>query len=73
MAKYKYFGMAVTNKNCMHEKIKSRLNSWSACYHLLQNILSSHVLSKNIKIKIHRIIILPVLLHGCEIWPFTLG
>jgi hypothetical protein len=40
----------------------------SACYHSVQNILSSRLLSKNIKVKIYKIIILPVVLYGCETW-----
>ena len=39
----------------------------------MQNILSSSLLSKNLKIKIHRTIILPVVLYGCETWSLTLG
>jgi hypothetical protein len=38
----------------------------------LQNRLSSNLLSKNIKIKIYRIIILPVVLYGCETWSLIL-
>ena len=38
----------------------------------MQNILSSSLLSKNVKIKIHRTIILPVVLYGCETWLLTL-
>ena len=38
----------------------------------MQNLLSSSLLSKNLKIKIHRIIILPVVLYGCETWSLTL-
>ena len=38
----------------------------------MQNILSSSLLSKNLKIKIYRIIILPVVLYGCETWLLTL-
>ena len=38
----------------------------------MQNYLSSSLLSKNLKIKIYRIIILPVVLYGCEIWSLTL-
>ena len=38
----------------------------------MQNLFSSSFLSKNIKIKIHRIIILPVILYGCENWSLTL-
>ena len=50
VAKFKYFGTAVTN---MYEKIKSRLNSWNACYHLVQNLFFSH---------------LPFIVYGCESW-----
>ena len=43
-----------------------------ACYHSVQNLLSSSLLSKNLKIKIYRTIILPVVLYGCETWLLTL-
>jgi hypothetical protein len=33
---------------------------------------SSGLLYKNVKIKIHRTIILPVVLYGCETWSLTL-
>ena len=54
------------------EEIKSRLRSGNACYHLVQNLLSSRLLSKNLKIKIYRTIILPIALYGCETWSLTL-
>jgi len=38
----------------------------------VQNILPSRLLSKNLKIKIYRIIILPVVLYGFETWSLTL-
>jgi hypothetical protein len=38
----------------------------------VQNLLFSHLLSKNIKINIHRYIILPVVFYGCETWLLTL-
>ena len=44
----------------------------NACYHSVQNILSSSLLSKNIKIKIYRTIISPVILCGCETWSLIL-
>jgi hypothetical protein len=56
----------------MHEEIKSRLNSGNACYHSVQNLLSSSLLSSNLKVKIHKTIILPVVLYGCENWSFTI-
>jgi len=48
------------------------MKSGNACYHLVQNVLSSSLVSKNLKIKIHRTIILAVVLYGCEIWSLTL-
>ena len=52
-------------------RIKIRMKSGNACYHLVQNLLSSSFLPKNMKIKIYRIIILPVV-YGCQIWSVTL-
>ena len=42
------------------------------CYHSVQNLLSSRLLSINLKIEIYRTIILPVVLYGCETWKLTL-
>jgi len=55
-----------------HVRIESRLKSGNACYHSVENILSSSLLSKNIKIQIYRNIILPVVLYGCETWSLIL-
>jgi len=69
---FKYLGTNLTNQNSIAEEIKSRLRSGNACYHSAQNLLSSRLLSKNLKIKIYRTIILPVVLYGCETWSLTL-
>ena len=61
-----------TNENFLHEEIKSRLKSGNAYYHSVQIRLSSCLLSTNIKIKIYRNIILPVVLYGFETWSLTL-
>jgi len=47
------------------------MKSRNACYHSVQNLLSSSVLSKILKIKICRAIILPIV-HRCETWSLTL-
>jgi hypothetical protein len=56
----------------MNEEIKSRLNSETDCYYLVQSLLSSRLLSKHVKVKIYKTIILPVVLYGCETWSLTL-
>jgi len=43
----KYLGTTLTNQNSIAEEIKSRLTSGRACYHSVQNLLSSRLLSKN--------------------------
>jgi hypothetical protein len=65
-------GTTLTNQNSIREEIKSRLKSGNACYHSVQNLLSSSLLSKNVKIKIYSTIILPVVVYGCESWSLTL-
>jgi hypothetical protein len=50
--------MTVTNQNLIQEEIKRRLNSGNACYNVVHNLLSSRLLSKNIKIRIYKTIIL---------------
>jgi len=70
---FKYLGTTLTHQNSIVEEIKSRLRSGNACYHLVQNLLSSRLLSKNIKIKIYRTIILQVVLYGCEAWSLILS
>jgi hypothetical protein len=68
----KYLGTTLMNRNSIQEEIKSRLKSGKARYHLVQDLPSSSLLSKNIKINIYRTIILPVVLYGCETWSLTL-
>jgi len=69
---FKYLGTTLTNQNSIQEEIKSRVNLGNACYHSVQNLLSSSLLFKYVKIKIHRTIILPIVLYGCETWSLTL-
>jgi len=69
---FKYLGTTFTNQNSIAEEIKNRLRSGNACYHWVQNLFFSRLLSKNLKIKLYRNIILLVVLYGCETWSLTL-
>jgi len=46
---FKYLGTTLTNKNSIQEEIKWRLKAGNACYHSVQNLVSSSLLSKNFK------------------------
>jgi len=69
---FKCLGTTLTNQNSISEEIESRLRSGNACYHSVQYLLSSRFLSKNLKIKMYRTIILRVVFYGCETWSLTL-
>jgi hypothetical protein len=71
VSQFMYLGTTVTNQNLIQEEIKRKLNSGNTCYHSVQNLLSSHLLSKNVKVRIYKTIILPVVLYGCKIWSLT--
>ncbi|KAJ4431637.1 hypothetical protein ANN_20236 [Periplaneta americana] len=70
--KFKYLGATVTNINDTREEIKRRINMGNACYYSVEKLLSSSLLSKNLKVRIYKTVILPVLLYGCETWTLTL-
>jgi hypothetical protein len=65
-------GTTLTEQNSIQEEIKNKLRSGTAYNHSVQNLLSASLLSKNVKIKIYRTTILPVVLHGCEAWSLIL-
>jgi hypothetical protein len=68
VAQFGYLGTTKINQNLIQKGIKRRLILGNACYYSVQNLLSSCLLSKNIKIRIYKSIILPVVLYGCETW-----
>jgi hypothetical protein len=73
VAQFRYLGTTI-NQNLIQDKIKRRLNWGNACYHSVQNLLFSRLLSKLIQIRIYlyKTIMLPVVLHGCENLSLTL-
>ena len=69
---FKYLGSLLTNQNSIQEETKCRLKAGNKCYYSVETLLSSRLLSKNLKIKIYKTIVLPVVLYGCETWSLTL-
>ena len=66
LEEFKYLGTTLTNQNYIQQKIKNSLKLVNDCYYSVKNLLSCGLLSKNVKIKIYRTIILPVVLYGSE-------
>ena len=67
-----YLGSLLRNQNSVQAEIKCRLKAGNSCFYSVQTLLSSRLLSKNLKIKIYKTITLPVVLYDCEIWSLTL-
>jgi hypothetical protein len=73
VAKFRYLGTTLANQYGIHDEIKSRLNSGNACNFPVQNPLSSHLISKNLKDNTYRTVILLVVLYGCKTWSLFSG
>jgi hypothetical protein len=66
ISQLKYLGKEATKQNLIQEEIERRLISGNACYHSVQNLLASPLLSKNVEIRIYKPIVFPVVLYWCE-------
>ena len=64
---FKYLETTLTDKNSIQEEIKSRLKLGNACYYSVQNLFSSSLLSKNLKIKIRIYVYCPLFCMGVKL------
>jgi hypothetical protein len=72
VSQFKYLGTIVTNQNLIQEEIKRRMNYGYACYHSVQTLLSSRLLSKNVKIVLYKTVTLTFVPYGHETWAVAL-
>jgi len=67
------FGNNLNKSKFNSQEIKSRLKSGNTCNLSVQNLLSPSLLTKNMKLKIYRTLIFPVVVYGCETCSLTLS
>jgi hypothetical protein len=63
--------MTVTKQNLIHELIKKRLNTGNGCCRSFQDHLSYYLLSKIVKIRLSKTIVLSLALYGYEAWSLS--
>ncbi len=59
-------GTLVNDRNEIGTEINKRIHSGYACFFAVNGLLKSRLLSKNVKVRLYKTIILPVILYSCE-------
>lgn len=68
VSEFKYLGSTITNNNETSEEIKTRIAAGNKSFYVLKNIFQSRNTSRNIKKRIYKTIIKPVVTYGSETW-----
>ncbi len=71
VSEFKYLGTTINDENKIRVEINRRMHSSNACFCAVNGLLKSKLLSKNVKVRVYKTIIMPVLLYGCETWALT--
>jgi len=69
--KFRYLGAYVTSKHEVTEEIKIGLESGNECFYSVQKLLTSRLISRKLKLKIYRTVVLPLIIYGCKSWSTT--
>jgi hypothetical protein len=72
VSQFKYLGTTVTNQNPIQEEVKRGFEFWQCFLSFGSEPSVFRLLSKNVKMRIYKTIISPVVLYGCETWSLTL-
>jgi hypothetical protein len=70
---FKYLGTLVTTDNKTNEEIKARIAAGKRSYFALLRVFKAHSLSRNLKIKVYRSVVKPVVTYGSETWTLTVA
>lgn len=71
VAKFKYLGSSITDKNVMDHEITERLGAGNKCFYSLLDIFKRRQISRTTKLRIYNSIVRPVVTYGCETWSLT--
>ena len=68
---FKYQGTIITDENDINKEIRSRILQANRCYYALKNQFKSHILNLDVKFKIYKTILRPILIYGSECWTLS--
>jgi hypothetical protein len=68
---FAYLGSQLNQTNSTSSEIQARILSGNRCYYAYGKLMKSGTLNRSSKLKIHKSLIRPVVIYGCEAWTLT--
>jgi hypothetical protein len=68
---FKYLGVGLDITNSRHNEVQRRITAANRCYGMLRPLFKSRILSKKSKITMYKVLVRPITLYACEVWPST--